>query len=140
MFNFGAFFGVYPFARCAVTWAGGHVCNGSLSRRWRHVTAFVFKEMPTRQDMFWMVAADGAAGAAFMVFVGYAIYFPELFPTRLAEHRLSFCYNVARYVAAIGPQALVYMKPSTVKPVGHRGLRNAGVAMCVRAIFSGLWP
>jgi MFS family permease len=32
---------------------------------------------------------------------GYAIYFPELFPTRLRATGASFCFNVARLVSAI---------------------------------------
>ena len=39
-------------------------------------------------------------------FGGYAIYFPELFPTRLRTTGISFCYNVGRYVAALGPFVL----------------------------------
>jgi MFS family permease len=39
-------------------------------------------------------------------FGGYAIYFPELFPTRLRTTGTSFCYNVGRYVAALGPLVL----------------------------------
>jgi len=35
-------------------------------------------------------------------FGGYAIYFPELFPTRLRTTGTSFCYNVGRYVTAFG--------------------------------------
>jgi len=35
-------------------------------------------------------------------FGGYAIYFPELFPTRLRATGTSFCYNVGRYVTAFG--------------------------------------
>jgi len=34
------------------------------------------------------------------LFAGYAIYFPELFPTRLRSTGTSFCYNVGRFVAA----------------------------------------
>lgn len=40
------------------------------------------------------------------VFGGYAIYFPELFPTRLRSTGTGFCYNVARFVAALGPLTL----------------------------------
>jgi MFS family permease len=36
-------------------------------------------------------------------FGGYAIYFPELFPTRLRTTGTGFCYNVGRYVASLGP-------------------------------------
>ena len=32
---------------------------------------------------------------------GYAIYFPELFPTRLRATGASFCFNVGRLVAAV---------------------------------------
>ena len=39
------------------------------------------------------------------LFAGYAIYFPELFPTRLRSTGTSFCYNVGRFVAAFGPVA-----------------------------------
>jgi predicted MFS family arabinose efflux permease len=38
-----------------------------------------------------------------MLFGGYAIYFPELFPTRLRATGTGFCYNVARFVAAASP-------------------------------------
>ncbi len=37
------------------------------------------------------------------LFGGYAVYFPELFPTRLRATGTGFCYNVARYIAILGP-------------------------------------
>ncbi|MCS7064917.1 MAG: MFS transporter [Fimbriimonadales bacterium] len=37
------------------------------------------------------------------LFAGYAVYFPELFPTRLRATGVGFCYNVARYLAAAAP-------------------------------------
>ncbi len=39
-------------------------------------------------------------------FGGYAIYFPELFPTRLRTTGTGFCYNVGRYITAFGVLAL----------------------------------
>jgi len=36
-------------------------------------------------------------------FGGYAIYFPELFPTRLRATGTGFCYNVGRFLAALVP-------------------------------------
>jgi hypothetical protein len=36
------------------------------------------------------------------VFGGYAIYLPELFPTRLRSTGTSLCYNAARYLTAFG--------------------------------------
>jgi hypothetical protein len=37
------------------------------------------------------------------LFAGFAIYLPELFPTRLRSTGVSFCYNVGRFIAASGP-------------------------------------
>jgi len=37
-------------------------------------------------------------------FGGYAIYFPELFPTRLRATGTGFCYNVGRFLAALVPK------------------------------------
>lgn len=40
-------------------------------------------------------------GAVLLYFLsGFAIYFPELFPTRLRSTGTGFCYNVARFVTA----------------------------------------
>jgi hypothetical protein len=39
-------------------------------------------------------------------FGGFAIYFPELFPTRLRATGVGVCYNVARYLAAAAPLVL----------------------------------
>lgn len=40
------------------------------------------------------------------LFAGFAVYLPELFPTRLRSTGTSFCYNVGRYIAATGPITL----------------------------------
>lgn len=37
------------------------------------------------------------------LFGGYAVYFPELFPTRLRSTGTGFAYNVARYISMLGP-------------------------------------
>jgi MFS family permease len=52
-------------------------------------------------DVFWMIPLMGFCQLT--LFGGYAIYFPELFPTRLRSTGTSFCYNIGRYIAAIGP-------------------------------------
>lgn len=51
-------------------------------------------------DVFWMIPIMGFCQLS--LFGGYAIYFPELFPTRLRSTGTSFCYNVGRYIAALG--------------------------------------
>ena len=44
----------------------------------------------------------GMGFALLMNISGFTIYFPELFPTRVRATGTGFCYNVARYITAIG--------------------------------------
>jgi hypothetical protein len=37
------------------------------------------------------------------VFTGFAIYFPELFPTAIRATAQGFCYNFARFFSAAAP-------------------------------------
>jgi predicted MFS family arabinose efflux permease len=67
-------------------------------------TLFVFGSLSTESDVYWMLPLLGFCNL--MVFGGYAIYFPELYPTRLRSTGTGFCYNVARYIAAVGPFVL----------------------------------
>lgn len=51
-------------------------------------------------------ALIGCFGMGFVLLFllgGFAVYFPELFPTRLRATGTGFCYNVARYISAIFP-------------------------------------
>ena len=97
-------------------------------------TALVFWRLATLSDMFWMVPVMGFFQLS--LFAGYAIYFPELFPTYLRSTGTSFCYNVGRFVAATGPAMLgiltsrVFAGPQYPEPLPWR---YAGVSMC--AIF-----
>jgi MFS family permease len=52
------------------------------------------------QDVYWMMPLLGAT--AWSLLGGYAIYFPELYPTRLRSSGTGLCYNVARYLTAGG--------------------------------------
>jgi MFS family permease len=100
--NLGAFFGMLGFAYLA-QWTG---------RRPAFVVAFVgallstvmFFKMFNSMDMMWMSFVMGFFQLA--LFAGFAIYLPELFPTRLRSTGTSFCYNVGRFVAATGPFTL----------------------------------
>ena len=90
-------------------------------------TAMVFWTLRTRDDILWMIPVMGICQLA--LFGGYALYFPELFPTRLRATGTSFCYNVGRLVAAVGPAALGLM--TSVVFVGYsEPMRYAGVTMC----------
>jgi hypothetical protein len=129
--NVGAFFGIYAFSY--VTHAVG--------RRPAFAVAFllalgstllVFWRLQTISDIFWMVPLMGFCQLA--LFGGYAIYFPELFPTRLRSTGVSFCYNGARFVAATGPAIKVLLTKQVYS--GYADLdavRYAGMTMC--AIF-----
>ncbi len=65
------------------------------------------------------------------LFGGYAIYFPELFPTRLRSTGTSFCYNVGRFVAALGPLSLGLLASRVYGGyTGAMPIRLAGVTLC----------
>ncbi|MFM7320553.1 MAG: MFS transporter [Armatimonadota bacterium] len=66
-------------------------------------------------------------------FAAYAIYFPELFPTRLRATGVGFCYNCARLVAAAAPLLLGQLAARYASPIDpSTGLRTAAsIVACV---------
>ena len=95
-------------------------------------TALTFWFLQDFRDIFWMVPLMGFCQLA--IFGGYAIYFPELFPTRLRSTGTSFCYNVGRYVASPGATVLGLLAGEVFGAYGEvMSWRYAGVSMC--AIF-----
>ncbi len=132
LFNLGAFFGIYAFSR--LTHFTGRKPAFAASFVLAMIsTSFTFWYVHTFGEVLWMFPVMGFCQLA--IFGGYAIYFPELFPTRLRSTGTSFCYNVGRLVAALGPSVLglltseVYGKYKSVSPA--LPLRYAGVTMCV---------
>ncbi len=128
--NIGAFFGISAFSR--VTHGIGRRPAFAISFVLALLsTAFVFWKFDSIGDIFWMIPIMGFCQLA--LFGGYAIYFPELFPTRLRTSGTSFCYNGARFVAALAPSALGLMQREFVGIYGDRVLafRYAGIVMCV---------
>ena len=125
--NLGGFFGVYAF-----TWL-----TGVLNRRKAFaisfvaamgMTAYTFWNLRTITDIFWMIPLMGCTQLA--LFGGYAIYLPELFPTRLRSTGTSFCYNVGRFAAAAGPLTLGLLTSRVF--AGHaEPMRYAGITMCL---------
>jgi MFS family permease len=77
-------------------------------------------------DVLWMIPLMGACQLA--MFGGYAIYFPELFPTRLRSTGTSFCYNVGRLVAAVGPFTLGLLTSQVFQGYAEP-MRYAGATM-----------
>ncbi|MBI3413762.1 MAG: MFS transporter [Verrucomicrobia bacterium] len=100
--NLGAFFGMIFFTKAAQR----------FGRRPAFAVAFVaaflatvgyFQLFNSKADI-WMSFVMGFCQLA--LFAGFAIYLPELFPTRLRSTGTSFCYNVGRFIAASGPFTL----------------------------------
>ncbi|ADB16341.1 major facilitator superfamily MFS_1 [Pirellula staleyi DSM 6068] len=125
MINFGAFFGMFGF---------GYVAQ-IIGRRPTFVIAFiaaflstaaVFAYLKDFNQLFLLAPLMGFCQLS--LFAGYAIYFPELFPTHLRSTGTSFCYNVGRFLAAGGPLVKSYLEGLFVDTSDP--LRYAGVAMC----------
>jgi MFS family permease len=131
--NVGAFFGIYAFSR--ITHHIGRRPAFAIAFVLALVsTAFVFWKFNSIADIFWTIPIMGFCQLA--LFGGYAIYLPELFPTRLRSTGTSFCYNGGRYVAAVAPSALGLMQRHFVDACGGDKIlafRYAGIVMC--AIF-----
>jgi MFS family permease len=130
--NSAAFFGIYAFSY--VTHFIGRRRAFAISFVLAMLsTAFVFKFFQNIGDIFWMIPIMGFCQLS--LFGGYAIYFPELFPTRLRSSGISVCYNGARFAGlAIGP-VLSFLVSAHVFG-GYEGSwpqRYAGIAMC--AVF-----
>ena len=128
LMNVGAFLGLYAFGPVAQ----------KLGRKPAFAIAFLlalastaagFWFLNNRGDIFWLIPIMGFC--QFALFSGYAIYFPELFPTRLRSTGTSFCYNVGRFVAALGPITLGLLTSKVF--AGYPDplpLRYAGLSLC----------
>jgi MFS family permease len=133
--NFGSFLGVYAFSRFT-QWAGRKPAFAIGFILAPISTAFTFWFLRDWVDVLWMIPIMGFCQLT--VFGGYAIYFPELFPTRLRSTGTSFCYNVGRFVAALGPLSLGLLAKHVFADYGEvLRLRYAGVTMCA-FFFIGL--
>lgn len=96
------------------------------------VTAYSYLYMESPSDAYWMMPLMGATQLG--LFAGYAIYLPELFPSRLRSTGTSFCYNLGRFAAAGGSFVSAWIAAQMFgqfeSPLRER---YAAVAMC--AIF-----
>jgi len=137
VFNLAAFWGVYSFSYVA-QWLGRRptfaICL--IAAGVSTACAFHFMSSATVtigswvlfRDVFWLVPIMGFCQLS--LFGGYAVYFPELFPTRLRSTGTSFCYNVGRFVACTGPLVLGQLTTSALFRESREPLRGAGVTMC----------
>jgi MFS family permease len=123
----GGFFGIYSFGLVSLrigrrpTFAISYVI-AMLS------TALFFWQFDTFTDILWLTPLMGFCQLT--LFGGFAIYFPELFPTRLRSTGTSFCYNVGRFIAAAGPTTLGLLTAKVFAGY-EEPMRPAGITMCV---------
>ena len=128
MQNIGGFLGIYAFS----------YITHFTGRKPAFAVAFVLAMLSTMlvywylndfTEIFWMIPLMGFCQLA--LFGGYAIYFPELFPTRLRSTGTSFCYNVGRYAAGAGIFVLGLMTKQvfTMAKGYDEPMRYAGVTM-----------
>ena len=61
---------------------------------------FVFSTLARGPDVYWMLPLLGFCTCG--IFGVIIVYLPELYPTRLRTTGTGFCYNIARYLTAIG--------------------------------------
>ena len=129
--NLGGFFGVYAFTMLT-TRVGRKPAFAASFLAAMVATASTFWFIDSYDDLFWLIPLMGFSQLT--LFGGYAIYFPELFPTRLRSTGTSFCYNVGRLVAAVGPLFLGLLTSRVYIGSGEiMARRYAGVTMC--AVF-----
>ncbi|MEY4815674.1 MAG: hypothetical protein RLZZ162_2747 [Verrucomicrobiota bacterium] len=100
--NIGAFFGMILFAKLAHRFGRKTVFALGFIAAFA-ATIFFYQNFQTKADI-WMTGMMGFCQLS--IFAGFAIYLPELFPTRLRSTGVSFCYNVGRFIAATGPITL----------------------------------
>jgi MFS family permease len=132
----GAFLGMFSYAALS-----------ERTGRRPALALFFFLAFCSVQIAFWlstslvtaMVCAFILGFCALAPFSAYAVYFPELFPTRLRTTGVGFCYNCARILAAAAPFALGGLSGSLSKdPI--TGFRMAATVVSVIYIagFVGL--
>lgn len=96
------------------------------------VTVLAYWKMDSPRDAYLLMPLMGATQLG--LFAGFAIYLPELFPSRMRSTGTSFCYNLGRFAAAAG--SLFSAKLAT-EVFGHHGspLMERYSAMTMCAIF-----
>lgn len=100
--NIGAFIGMIAFSKAAHRFGRKPVFVVAFLAAMA-ATIFFYLCFDERADI-WMSLVLGICQLS--LFAGFAIYLPELFPTRLRSTGTSFCYNVGRFIAASGPITL----------------------------------
>jgi predicted MFS family arabinose efflux permease len=124
----GAFLGIMTFTLVATTLGRRPAFLGAFLLC-LVATIFVFNNLKSGTDAYWMLPLMGFAQLS--VFGGYAIYFPELFPTRLRGTGVGFCYNTVRYLAAVFPPLLMFLNRQLIESGVDEPFRKAATMLSV---------
>jgi MFS family permease len=134
----GAFLGMFAYAALS-----------ERTGRRPALALFLFLAFAAVEATFWGVRDLGTARVyafalgfcALAPFSAFAVYFPELYPTRLRATGVGFCYNCARLLAAFAPFALGGLAARFASPTDEtQGLRTAAaIIACIYFVgFIGL--
>lgn len=129
----GALVGMFFFTLIAM-WLGRKISFAFCFLLCYVVVAFVFLSLRTETDAYWMTPMVGFATLS--VFGGYAVYFPELFPTRLRSTGTAICYNVGRILSAAVILWGAWLQQWAVKTLERHGefLAGLGITTPFRAV------
>ncbi|HYG76157.1 MAG TPA: MFS transporter [Planctomycetota bacterium] len=128
----GAFFGIMCYAALAARMGRRPAFLAAFVIAWFSVVyTFLFFDKPSQVWYMYPLLGFGTLAP----FGGYALYFPELFPTRLRTTGTGFCYNVGRYVSSIGPFALPVFAAKLHGTTSFAGFRMAAVVISMAYII-----
>jgi len=138
MQNFGAFFGMFTYAALSQKTGRKPALYLFFALAFIAVEA-TFHFLHDVQSTYLLAFPLGFCALA--PFSAYAVYFPELYPTRLRSTGIGFCYNCARLFAAAAPFALGSLAQTFKSATDESaGLRTAAgiIAFIYVAGFIGL--
>ena len=122
----GAFFGMFAFSVFATRIGRRPTFILSFIAAWASIL-ISFLMFQQQYQVYYLYPLMGFC--ALLPFGGYAVYFPELFPTRLRTTGTGFCYNVTRYIASIGPLAIGALTAVFAGRFAIQGFRVAAVVV-----------
>jgi MFS family permease len=128
----GAFFGMYVFFLVSGRIGRKATFFGALLMGWIAVT-LVFLTFNNASQIWYLWPFLGFSTLA--PFGGYAVYLPELFPTRLRSTGISFCYNVGRFITAAGVLMLGSLAVSLDGKTSFAGFRLAAVLIATSYVI-----
>jgi len=135
----GAFLGIYCFTVLTARYGRRISFLLGLALAWGSlILTFLTFDRPAQIWYLWPVLGFFTLAP----FGGYAIYFPELFPTRLRTTGTSFCYNVGRYITAFGVSILGPLAESLHGLTAIPGFRLAAMVLScsyVLGIVALIW-